>query len=94
MVSIVLHIPVEVTLTCTVEFMVVGTGEKERNVCCSVNTACVCGGRYRREREKLVLVYKYCLSVNTACVCCGRYRREREKRVLFCKYCCVCCGRS
>ena len=34
MVSVALHIPVEVTLTCTVEFMVVGTGEKERNVCC------------------------------------------------------------
>ena len=45
----------------------VGTGEKERNVCCSVNTACVCCGRYRREREKRVLH-----TVNTACVCCGR----------------------
>ena len=32
MVSVAVHIPVEVTLTCTVEFMVVGTGEKERNV--------------------------------------------------------------
>ena len=61
MASVALHIPVEVTLTRTVEFMVVGTGEKERNVCCSINTACVCCGRYSRESEKRVLLYKYCL---------------------------------